>query len=604
MPASPYPDVGVLPLPGGGASFRVWAPFARSVAATGTFNSWSATADPLTAEGNGYWSGIVPSAAVGHQYKFVLHGPHDEELWRIDPYAREVTNSRGNGVIANTDYAWTTPDYRMPRWDELIIYELHIGSFQLDPASPIGRGTFDSVIARLDYLRDLGITAIQVMAAQEFATDVSWGYNPAHIFAIESAYGGPNGFRRFVDAAHGHGLAVILDVVYNHFGPSDLDLWQFDGWSENGKGGIYFYNDWRSTTPWGDTRPDYGRSEVRRFLTENALRWLESRHCDGLRWDATNYIRNVGGNGDPGADVPAGWGLMQAINGEIKRRQPWKLTIAEDMQDDEWLTRSEREGGAGFGAQWGARFLHTVRRALAAPDDGGRDVGALATVLGQRYNGDALQRVVYTESHDEVAGANGKVRVPEEIWPGNAESWAAQKRSTLGAALVFTAPGIPMLFMGQEFLQYGAWGDQAPLDWALLDRHQGIHSLYRDLIRLRRNWYDTTRGLKGSHVNVYHVNPADKLLAFHRWSEGGPGDDVVVLVNLGSHAWPAYTIGLPRGGTWRVRFNSDWAGYSAAFGGFPSDDRAARPEPYDGLPYRGELSIGPYTAVILSQDRA
>jgi glycosidase len=129
--------------------------------------------------------------------------------------------------------------------------------------------------------------------------------------AIEESYGGPNGFRRLVDAAHARGLAVIFDVVYNHLGPDDLDLWQFDGWSLTGRqdeGGIYFYNDWRGETPWGKTRPDYGRGEVRQYLRDNALRWLEERQCDGLRWDATGWIRNVwGSNNNPGTDIADGW---------------------------------------------------------------------------------------------------------------------------------------------------------------------------------------------------------------------------------------------------------------------------------------------------------
>jgi 1,4-alpha-glucan branching enzyme len=594
-------DMGAMPLPSGGTLFRVWAPFARSVSAVGSFNGWNPAAHPLQRNG-GLWSATVPEAKVGHQYKFHLVGINGEDIWRIDPYAREVTNSVGNGVIAALDPGSTAPDYRTPPWHELVIYELHIGTFLFDPASPTRRGTFDSVISRLGYLRDLGVNTIHVMAAQEFATDISWGYNPSHLFAIESAYGGPNGFRRFVDAAHSFGLAVILDVVYNHFGPSDLDLWRFDGWGLDGYGGIYLYNDGRSWTPWGDkNRPDYGRPEVRRMIRDNALRWLETRHCDGLRWDATNFIRNIGGNNnDPGGDIPDGWSLLQEINSEIDRRQPWKITIAEDMQENPAVTLNPSNGGAGFDAQWGADFVHTMRTALTARDDAQRDMGAVARVIGQRYNGSALQRVVFTESHDEVA--NGKARVPEEIWPANADSWPSKKRATLGAGIVFTSPGIPMIFMGQEFLQYGWFDDRFQLDWSLLNRHGGIHDLFRDLIRLRRNWFDTTRGLGGNNVNVHHVNHSDKLIAWHRWTQGGPRDDVIMLANLADRAWPAYRIGLPRGGSWRVRFNSDWSGYSPAFGDYPANDRSADAQPRDGMGFSADLSIGPYTLIVLSQD--
>src|SRR4051794_3046623 len=353
MAKSTQRGMGALPF-GGGAGFRLWAPFATRVRVAGTFNSWSTQAHPLEAEGDGYWSSEVSQARVGDEYKFVLTSPFRQGiLWKNDPYARSMTNSVGNSVIADPDYAWTTAEYSAPAWNELVVYELHVGSFLFDGTSRSGRGTFASVISKLDYLRDLGVSAIQLLPADEFPGDISWGYNPAAIFAIEESYGGPNGLRQLVDAAHGLGIAVIFDVVYNHLGPDDLDLWQFDDWSENGKGGIYFYNDWRARTPWGDTRPDYGRAEIRQYLRDNALRWLEQRGCDGLRWDATGWIRNVwGSNTDHRADLPDGWSLMQWINGEIRSRQPWKITIAEDMQDNPWITKSPGEGGAGFGAQW------------------------------------------------------------------------------------------------------------------------------------------------------------------------------------------------------------------------------------------------------------
>jgi 1,4-alpha-glucan branching enzyme len=246
--------------------------------------------------------------------------------------------------------------------------------------------------------------------------------------------------------------AQHLDVVYNHFGPSDLDLWQFDGWSENEKGGIYFYNNWKSETPWGDTRPDYGRGEVRQFIRDNALFWLEEYGLDGLRFDMTLYIRNVRGNEeDPGDTIAEGWSLMQWVNGEIATRFPGRIAIAEDLRNKAALTAPVEAGGAAFGEQWDSQFVHPIREVLIAPDDAHRHMGTVAHALAHHYNGDPFERVIYTESHDEVA--NGKARIPHEIAPGDPAHWAAQKRSTLGAALVLTAPGIPMLFQGQEFLQ-------------------------------------------------------------------------------------------------------------------------------------------------------
>ncbi|PWT82252.1 MAG: 1,4-alpha-glucan branching protein [Blastocatellia bacterium] len=603
MPPSQRPFIGATPYDAG-VTFRVWAPFARSVAVAGDFNGWSANAHPLFSENNGYWSTDVPGAALGAQYKFCVVDASGSLLWRNDPYARSIIHNYGNlnSVIAPSDETYITSGYSTPAWNEMVIYELHIGSFVFDPASPRRMGSFDAAIGKLDYLRDLGINAIEIMAIAEFEGDISWGYNPAYSFAIEDEYGGPNAFRNFVNEAHRRGIAIILDVVYNHLGYPSGDMWRFDGWSQSGKGGIYFYNDWRSTTGWGETRFDYGRGEVRQYLRDNALRWLEQRFVDGLRWDSVGSIRNVKDqNNDPADDIPDGWSLMQWINSLIGQRQPWKISIAEDLKDNDWITKDTGSGGAGFDAQWGAAFLWTVRGAIISPNDSSRDMQAVANVVVQTYNGNAFERVIYTESHD--ADSNGQSRVPEMIWPGNAGSWYSQKRSTLGGTLVLTCGGIPMLFMGQEFLESGWFhNDPQELDWSKATTYAGIIQLYRDLIHLRRNWFNNTRGLHGQHTNAFHINDAAKVLAFHRWDQGGRGDDVVVVLNFGNQGYSTYTIGFPRDGRWRVRFNSDWNGYSPSFGNWFSHDTDAAGAARDNLPFSGNVGLGPYTAIILSQD--
>ncbi len=590
--------MGAVPFEGG-TTFRVWAPHAGSVAVAGTFNDWSTTRHSLASEGNGYWSADVLEARVGDEYQFVLTSGRTSS-WRIDPYARDVTSSIGNGVVCDPRFAWGEENFGMRPWNELVVYETHIGTFNDQPGPP--PGNLNGVIAKLPYLSKLGVNALQIMASMEFAGGYSWGYNPAHIFAIESDYGGPAAFKEFVRAAHAQGLAVFFDVVYNHWGPSDLSLWQFDGWSRDNKGGIYFYNDWRSQTPWGNTRPDYGRPEVRQYIRDNALMWLEEYRVDGLRWDATAYIRNVfGRDGSPGDDLPDGWGLMRWINDEIDARWGWKISIAEDLRNNPYLTRRTDTGGAGFDAQWDARFVHPVRSAIFTPNDRDRDMYAVCDALEHRYNGDAWQRLIYTESHDEVA--NGKARVPEEIWPGNAGSWFSKKRSTVGAALVLTAPGTPMLFQGQEFLEDQWFHDEDPVDWSKKDTYAGIALMYRDLIRLRRNWYNTTRGLCGQHVHVHHVNNADKVVAFHRWDSWGPRDSVIIVANLANRRYDWYEIGFPRSGLWRIRFNSDWGGYDGEFEGHKSYDVYARGWGRDGMPVSGGVGIGPYSVILLSQDQ-
>lgn len=578
-----------------GATFRVWAPFAAGVRVAGDFNAWNGGDAPLAAEGGGWWSLDVRNLAAGARYRFVIDGAAGTQ-WKIDPRARAVTSSVGDGVVVDpAAFDWGAAQWSMPAWNDLVVYELHVGTFNDQPGGAVG--TFDSAIAGLPYLANLGVNAIQLMPTAEFPGSQSWGYETSHPFAVEVAYGGEEALKRLVKAAHGHGLAVFADVLYNHWGPGDLHLWRFDGWSQGPWGGIFFYNDWRAATPWGDTRPDFGRGEVRTYIRDNVLYWLDEFRLDGLRFDSTVNIRNT--DNGLGADLPEGWSLLQWLNDEIDRTQPWKLAIAEDMWRNEWITKDVGAGGAGFDAQWDAGFVHPVRAALVAPSDAARDMNQVAGAIRLRYNADAFERVVYTDSHDE--SANGNARLPEQIWPGYADSWPSKKRSTLGAALALTAPGIPMLLQGQEFLEDGWFSDADPLDWNRAATFAGIRRLYRDLIALRRDLHGTTRGLQGQHLNVHHVNDADKLIAFHRWDQGGPGDDVLVVANFADRAYPSYLLGAPRAGLWQVRFNSDWSGYDAAFGDWPAFDAVAQAGGMHGMPYRLDLSIGPYTVLILSQ---
>lgn len=584
----------------GGAAFRVWAPFADSVTVAGTFNQWSPTAHPLASEQNGYWSADIPGVQIGDEYQFVLRNGDQPLIWHKNPYASQVVNSSGNAKVHDPTFDWSGDDFVLPPWNELVIYEMHVGTFNNAPGS--GPGTFDEVIPQLAYLADLGINAIQILPVAEFAGDYSWGYNPSQPFAVESALGGPQGLYRFVKAAHAHGIGVILDVVYNHLGPGDLDLWRFDGWTDDQHdGGIYIYDKARSHTAFADTRPDYGRTEVRQYLRDNVLFWLDKYHIDGLRLDSVVNIRNRFGNQDPSGDLPDGWSLLQWMNDEVRRTQPWKITIAEDMQGNAWITRSTGAGGAGFGSQWEASFVHTVRDVLLAQRDQDRNLYAIRDAVSHSYNGDPTRRVIYTESHDE--DANGHQRLPEEIWPGNAASWFSRKRSTLGAAVVFCSPGIPMIFQGQEFLEDGYFKDTRPLDWTKLEQFSGIHALYRDLIRLRRNWFNQTAGLRGQGLHVHHLNPNDALIAWHRWEQGGPGDDVIVVLNFANRSYDSYALGFPRPGRWRVRLNSDWKGYSPDFSNQAGYDTDAYGPGRDAMPFSGNVGIGPYTVLVLSQDR-
>jgi 1,4-alpha-glucan branching enzyme len=578
-----------------GVAFRVWAPHVQHVSLIGSFNEWDATKHPMNSEENGYWYISIAEAHAGDQYLFHLF-TQNGDFKRIDPYAREVTSSVGNAIVHDTHFDWDDDDFSIVSWNELVIYELHVGTFN-DQEEVNHKGEFSSVSARLGHLKKLGINAIQIMPIGEFAGNRSWGYNPSHIFSVDGEYGGPLAFKQFVKGAHQEGIAVILDVVYNHLGPSDLNLWQFDGWSENGLGGIYFYNDDRAITPWGNTRPDYGRGEVRQFLLDNIMMWLEEYHVDGIRLDCTQFIRMI--NDSDKQDIPEGWSLLQWINSQITQKFPGRITIAEDLQNNRWITKEVGAGGAGFASQWDAMFVHPIRQAVVTPQDEQRSLDAIRDAILYRYNDDAFDRVIYSESHDEVA--NGHARVPQEINPNDPKGWYAQKRSTLAAAMVFTSPGIPMIFQGQEFLEGGWFRDTVPVDWDQCTEFHGIVRLYRDLIRLRSNHEGFTRGLCGQFTQVYHMNNERKVIAYHRWDKGGAGDDVVVVANFSHESQENYVIGFPSEGAWKLRFNSDWEGYNDDFGNFLSTDILTDQGECDTLPYYASVSIGSYSVVIFSQ---
>lgn len=584
-----------------GCRFGVWAPHADDVFVIGTFNNWDKTAHRMDEVGDGWWVQDIPEVERGDEYQYRILNK-DNEYIRVDPYARRVTSSVGNSVVVKPYDVKKEEQFSGPALNEMVIYELHIGTFGKQGNEP-GPSDLEGAIDRLTYLKELGINAVEIMPLAEFAGEYSWGYNPSHIFAVESDYGAPLNFREFVDEAHRLGIAVIVDVVYNHFGPSDLDLWQFDGWSEDDMGGIYFYNDWRATTPWGETRPNYGREEVRAYIRDNALMWFQEYGVDGLRWDMTAFIRNVHGrDDDPESDLPDGWSLMQWVNDEIRQHNPSAFTIAEDLQDNPYLTKQTKDEGAGFQMQWAAPFVHAVRAALIGAKDASRDMTAVRDAIQHRYHLDAFERVIYTESHDEVS--NGKARIAEEVDPGNASSWAAKKKSALGAVLVFTAPGVPMIFQGQEFLEDDWFHDQDPIDWEKKDRFAGILQLYKDLIALRLNREGKTKGLAGQEVNVYHVDDDDKIIAYHRWDSGGPGDDVVVVANFSANACEEYVVPFPNDGEWRVVFNSDSGCYDSDFEEFGSSVIYAETTHNDNLLAQAEVSVAPYSALILSQETA
>lgn len=572
-----------------GAKFRVWAPFAKSVKIGGTFTPDGQV--DMQSESDGYWFVDIDDVEPGQQYKYYIESASGAIFERNDPRARTITSSdNGFSVIIDNDFDWQDDHFTPPPKNEQIIYELHVGTFHRpDAATP---GTFDTAIEKLDYLVDLGVNMVELMPVTSMAYSNGWGYAPNYIFSVESMLGGRHGLMKFIKACHDRGIGVILDVVYNHFF-GDTDLWQFDGWSENNRGGIYFYNDQRGDTPWGG-RPDYGRPEVRQFILDNITMWFSEYHMDGLRVDSTIYMRNTEGkDNDATHDIPDAWFLLQDIVQLAHKINPHTMIIAEDCANSAFINKPRNEAGCAFDAQWELGFPHALRDAL------GITAGITPTLTGVRYelehdyNGDVFSQVIFSDSHDTAA--NGSVRLNDAVTPENSTSLAARQKSLVADCITLTAPGVPMLLQGAEFLQGGAFNDWQALEWRHVDKYHGYVEAHRHLIDLRLNRHGHTAGLLGQHTAIFHQDDNNHVIGYHRWNNGGVGDDTLIIANFSDKILHDYRLELPVSGDWQIRFNSTWKGYCNDF----PELSLAGIRTIDGN--NATIELAPYMVVVASQ---
>ncbi|MDD4340756.1 MAG: carbohydrate-binding protein [Kiritimatiellae bacterium] len=532
--ATPYADTS-----GTGVTFRTWAPNATSVAVKGSFNGWGSTTlgkDMPGGSWNGYWSVDSAGAKSGDEYKFIVNG-----TYKKDPRARRVVNSAGNCIVYDPDaFNWGDSTNFNRIWrNDLVIYQLHVGTFNAESWLP---STFDQCLEKLPYLKALGISAVKLMPVNEFPGDRSWGYNPSDPYAIEASFGGPDGLKRFVKTCHENGLAVILDVVHNHYGPSDLEMWQYDGWSENGLGGIYFYNDWKADTDWGQTRPDYGRAEVRDYIKGQIRMFLAEYQVDGFRWDSVYNIRHASGSwNQDGSD------MLADINAMTRDEFGDAYRIAEDHAFNPSVN---------FESQWDHAFLNDIRYLATTGSDADRDMNMLAGYLS---NG-GFDSVRYAESHDSCGDLNDKHRLPRDIDSGDPQSYWAKKRALLAHGIALISPGIPMIFAGSEMHEDYTFSNDQALRWELTNSNAGIVRAFSDLIHLRRNAYGNTGALKdNSQIQVRHNNNSAKVVGVSR------RDELMLVVNASATDFTNYDMAFPSAGTWYCLYNSDSQTYDSLF---------------------------------------
>jgi maltooligosyltrehalose trehalohydrolase len=501
-----------------GVRFRVWAPSSRSVDVI-VYGPDAERVHPLAAEEEGWFSATVPGIGAGARYRYRLDAQ--------DAFPDPASRSQPDGVhepsaVVDPSFEWTDEGWRGVSADDLVVYELHVGTATEE-------GTFDALIGRLDEIAALGATAVEPMPIAEFPGAHNWGYDGVYLYAPESSYGGADAFRRFVDAAHARGLAVILDVVYNHLGPEGNYLHAVTG-------GQYFTD--RHHTPWGDAI-DYARKPVRELAIHNALHWAHEYHVDGLRMDATHAILDD-------SEIH----LLQELGNSVRESLPADrhfVLIAEDERNERRVLLPPPEG-CGLDGVWADDFHHQLRRHTAGDHEayfsdytGSADDIVRTLRQGWFYEGQE------SKNHGVARGT------PAEGLPTRAFVHCIQNHDQVGnrafgdrltdsiplpvyraaSALLLLSPYTPLLWMGQEwaattpfqyftdhpeelgklvtegrrkeFGKFSAFADPAVREripdpqaastfqnskvrWAERERmpHAGVLALYRELLRLRR----------------------------------------------------------------------------------------------------------------------
>jgi 1,4-alpha-glucan branching enzyme len=564
-------------------TFRVWAPHASSVAVSGDFNGWKKTKLKKEPTRPGYWVHASRRARPGDAYQFILDGQK-----RRDPRGRMVNAKDQVATIVDpTQTPWGPVNkWKMPPKEDLVMYEMHLGMFA--DGVPGKRSLFRRATKRLPYLKALGINCIQLMPVNEFTGERSWGYNPGDPFAIESSYGGAKDFKRFIHACHTNGIAVMLDVVHNHYGPEEVAIWKFDPASPDSPAGVYFYPDEeRAMTEWGP-RPDYSRPEVRDFIVDSIRMFVNEYRLDGFRWDSVHNIRYYMNGERSNAD---GDRVLTEANDWMKKNAPDALRVAEDHAFD--------GGGVGFDAQWNSAFQATLSALVRGPDKQ-RDIPLFTAEL-ERLDG--FNWVNFAECHDSAGDLNQHHRLPSYIDPAHPDSFRARALSLLANGIVMTVPGYPMMLQGFEMHDTKDFSDNTPLPWARAQHTQkGIVRATADLIHLRRNTQGFTPGLQGDALSVLHADNDAKVLAYSRHKKNEAKDrGTVVVVNLSGTPLKQYGVRFPGAGAWFCHYNSSAREYAKDFDnrGPMAGQGYQLPASQTTLP----LDMGRYSMQIFSQKR-
>jgi 1,4-alpha-glucan branching enzyme len=595
-----------------GTSFAVWAPNADSVSVIGDFNYWDKSANQLhPREQSGIWEGFVPGVRHGALYKYHVHSRVTRTgMDKADPFAAfSEAPPRQASVVWDLSYDWSDGAWMSERgrangrqapWS---VYELHVGSWMRVPEEGNRWLTYRELAPKLaDYAVSLGFTHVELMPVMEHPLYISWGYQVEGYFAPTSRYGTPQDFMFLVDHLHQRGIGVILDWVPSHFPTDEFGLQNFDGTHlfEHADPRLGLHPDW------GSSIFNYGRNEVRGFLTSSALCWLDRYHADGLRVDGVASMLYLDYSRKPGEWIPNKFGgrenleavdFLRRFNIEVYKERPDTQTIAEESTSWPMVSRPTYLGGLGFGMKWDMGWMHDTLKYFSEDP-----------VHRKFHHNDLTFRMLYAFnenfmlplSHDEVVHGKGSLI---NKMPG--DDWQKFANMRLLFAWMYAQPGKKLVFMGGEFGQWDEWDVESSLDWHLLNHapHAGLSHWVGDLNRILRE-ENALHEIDFDPAGFSWIDASDNEQSVVSVLRRGVVPDDVLLAAFNFTPVPRhnYQIGAPVSGHWRELLNSDAPMYGGSgqgnLGGVDS-----RPVGRHGHLHSLTLTLPPLGAIFLKPEK-
>lgn len=590
-----------------GTRFSVWAPDAAEVSVTGDFNAWDPKQTPLSPVGDsGIWSRFVPELGPGSLYKYRIVSRNScAQLEKSDPFAfASECPPRSASQIWDLAYDWGDADWMRQRAPlqahnaPMSIYELHLGSWKRRSDRPL---SYQEIADELiPYVLNMGFTHVEFLPLMEHPFTGSWGYQVTGYFSATRRYGDPQDLMTLIDRLHQSGIGVILDWVPSHFPNDPHGLAGFDG------SALYEHADPRQGLhpDWDSQIFNYGRNEVRSFLLSSAHFWLDRYHADALRVDAVASMLYLDYSRKPGEWIPNRHGgrenldaieFLRSLNESVYERFPDVQMIAEESTDWPMVSKPSHVGGLGFGLKWDLGWMHDTLRYFNNDP-----------VHRKYHHEDLTFRMLYAFhenyvlalSHDEVVHGKGSLLAK---MPG--DDWQKFANLRLLFGWMHAQPGKKLLFMGGEFGQGREWNHDAALEWELLHYplHQGLQSWVRDLNGLHRReaalhrWDCDPRGFEW--VDCHDSDQS--VLSMLRFDDGA--DPILIVANFTPVPRYGYRVGVPRGGRWIERLNSDAREYGGSGIGNLGSVRAGLPAA-QGRPASLELTLPPLAVVFFKPE--